>query len=304
MITPGRFLFKAGQTPKDWMDKILEDNHFKVIDYFQKSTDVFPTVDIKGGVVITYRDAKTEFEPIGFFSEYEELKSILQKVLSHQEFVKNEFSNLISSQGLYKFSEVAFNEHPEIYEVQGTGTAAKITSNAFEHLPHIFHEEEPDNSDVFIRILGRSKNQRVYKWIEKRYTLQTDGYCESYNVLVPEANGTGAIGEVLSTPVIGVPVIGHTDTFLSIGKFTDAQQADRCLKYVKTKFARCMLGTLKATQHNPRESWANVPMQDFTSESDINWDVPISEIDSQLYAKYRLSDKEIQFIEQNIKPMS
>ena len=228
----------------------------------------------------------------------------MQKVLSHQEFVKNEFSNLISSQGLYKFSEVAFNEHPEIYEVQGTGTAAKITSNAFEHLPHIFHEEEPDNSDVFIRILGRSKNQRVYKWIEKRYTLQTDGYCESYNVLVPEANGTGAIGEVLSTPVIGVPVIGHTDTFLSIGKFTDAQQADRCLKYVKTKFARCMLGTLKATQHNPRETWANVPMQDFTSESDINWDVPISEIDSQLYAKYRLSDKEIQFIEQNIKPMS
>ena len=164
----------------------------------------------------------------------------------------------------------------------GNGTAAKITSNAFEHLLHIFHEEEPDIPDVFIRILGRSKNQRVYKWIEKRYTLPTDGYCESYNVLVPEANGTGAIGEVLSTPVIGVPVIGHTDTFLSIGKFTDAQQADRCLKYVKTKFARCMLGTLKATQHNPRETWANVPMQDFTSESDINWDVPISEIDNHL----------------------
>ena len=149
------------------MDKILADKHFKVVDYFQKSIDVFPSVDIKGGVVITYRDAKTEFEPIGFFSEYEELKSILQKVLSHQGFVKNEFSNLISSQGLYKFSEVAFNEHPEIYEVQGNGTAAKITSNAFEHLPHIFHEEEPDNPDVFIRILGRSKNQRVYKWIEK-----------------------------------------------------------------------------------------------------------------------------------------
>ena len=190
------------------------------------------------------------------------------------------------------------------YAVQGTGTAAKITSNAFEHLPHIFHEEEPDNSDVFIRILGRSKNQRVYKWIEKRYTLPTDGYCESYNVLVPEANGTGAIGEVLSTPVIGVPVIGHTDTFLSIGKFTDAQQADRCLKYVKTKFTRCLLGTLKATQHNPRETWANVPMQDFTSGSDINWDVPIPEIDRQLYSKYWLSDEEIQFIEQNIKSMA
>ena len=101
-----------------------------------------------------------------------------------------------------------------------------------------------------------------------------------------------------------MPVIGHTDTFLSIGKFTDAQQADRCLKYVKTKFTRCLLGTLKATQHNPRETWANVPMQDFTSGSDINWDVPIPEIDRQLYSKYWLSDEEIQFIEQNIKSMA
>ena len=143
----------------------------------------------------------------------------------------------------------------------------------------------------------------MYRWIKRCYVLFND-YIDSYNVFVPEANGTGAIGEVLSTPVIGVPVIGHTDTFLSIGKFTDAQQADRCLKYVKTKFTRCLLGTLKATQHNPRETWANVPMQDFTAESDINWDEPISEIDKQLDAKYRLSNEEIQFIEQNIKSMA
>ena len=65
-----------------------------------------------------------------------------------------------------------------------------------------------------------------------------------------------------------------------------------------------MLGILKITQDNTRETWANVPMQDFTFESDINWGIPISEIDKQLYAKYRLSDEEIQFIEQNIKPMA
>lgn len=82
----------------------------------------------------------------------------------------------------------------------------------------------------------------------------------------------GAIGEVLSTPVIGVPVIGHTDTFLSIGKFADAQEASACLNYVKTKFARCLLGTLKATQHNPRDTWANVPLQNFTAISDIGLD--------------------------------
>lgn len=64
-----------------------------------------------------------------------------------------------------------------------------------------------------------------------------------------------------------------------------------------------MLGTLKATQHNPKNTWANVPMQDFTSNSDINWSKSISEIDTQLYTKYGLSEDEISFIESMIKPM-
>ena len=100
-----------------------------------------------------------------------------------------------------------------------------------------------------------------------------------------------------------MPVIGHTDTFLSIGKFADAQEAERCLIYVKAKFTRCMLGTLKATQHNPRDTWANVPLQDFTAESDIDWSQPVEGIDRQLYRKYGLTDDEIAFIESMIKPM-
>lgn len=71
-ITPGRFLFKAGQTPMEWMEKMLSDTHFKVVDYFQKSSDVFPTVDIKGGVAIGLRNANKEFGAIGFFSDYPE----------------------------------------------------------------------------------------------------------------------------------------------------------------------------------------------------------------------------------------
>lgn len=64
-----------------------------------------------------------------------------------------------------------------------------------------------------------------------------------------------------------------------------------------------MLGTLKATQHNPRDTWANVPLQDFTANSDIDWSASISDIDSQLYAKYGLSADEVAFIERMIKPM-
>ena len=44
-------------------------------------------------------------------------------------------------------------------------------------------------------------------------------------------------------------------------------------------------------------------MQDFTQNSDINWNVPIPEIDRQLYLKYSLDFIEQDFIETNIKPM-
>lgn len=64
-----------------------------------------------------------------------------------------------------------------------------------------------------------------------------------------------------------------------------------------------MLGTLKVTQDNPRETWQNIPMQDFTSSSDIDWSKPIQQIDQQLYAKYNLAPEEIQFIETNVKAM-
>ena len=129
-----------------------------------------------------------------------------------------------------------------------------------------------------------------------------------YKVLVPEANGSGAIGEILSTPVVGVPVVGvpvvgYTDTFIGIGVFDTEETATACLKYIKTKFARTMLGTLKATQHNPRETWTNVPMQDFTPASDIDWSQSVEEIDKQLYRKYNLCPEEVSFIERMIRPM-
>lgn len=64
-----------------------------------------------------------------------------------------------------------------------------------------------------------------------------------------------------------------------------------------------MLGTLKVTQDNKKKSWQNVPMQNLTAASDIDWSKPIPQIDQQLYAKYNLAPEEIQFIETNVKAM-
>ena len=50
-----------------------------------------------------------------------------------------------------------------------------------------------------------------------------------------------------------------------------------------------MLGILKIDQHNEKDTWKKVPLQNFTPESDIDWSVSIAEIDKQLYKKYNLT---------------
>lgn len=103
--------------------------------------------------------------------------------------------------------------------------------------------------------------------------------------------------------MLSTPILGYTRTFLGIGAFDSKEEAENALKYVRTKFARTMLGILKITQDNPIETWRLVPLQDFTTKSDIDWSKSVPEIDKQLYKKYGLSADEISFIESKVREM-
>ena len=302
LITPARFLFNAGQTPKSWNEQMLNDEHLRVEYFTQKSSEVFPNTDIKGGIAITYRDQNKNFGAIEVFTHFEELNSLVRKV-TEKDFLP--FSDLVYSQGIYRFSDKFFSDFPEADEMQGKGTKTKIVSKSFSNMDFAFFDEKQNGQDI--KLLGLIGGKRKFRWISKQY-LSTPENFEKYKVFVPEANGSGAIGEVLSTPLIGEPLIGepligHTDTFLSIGSFETEFEAKALLNYVKTKFARVMLGVLKITQHNSRGTWKKVPLQDFTPNSDIDWTKSIPEIDKQLYAKYGLSQDEIDFIEEKVKAM-
>ena len=298
-IHPARFLFNAGKTPKDWNEKMLNDEHYKVVQYWANSGDVFPTVDIKGGVAVTYWDKNKTFEKIGTFVAYDELRTILKKVLESN---FKTFADLVYTRTLYRFTDVLYKENPWAESRPSKGHLYDMSSNALDMFPELFFDEKPNDGKEYARIYGLANKKRSYKWIKKSYVKIPDNF-DFYKVLVPAANGSGAIGEVLSTPVIGQPVIGHTETFLSVGKFNTQEEAENCMKYIKTKFARAMLGTLKITQHNIQETWLNVPLQDFTTNSDIDWSKSVSEIDKQLYKKYGLSADEVEFIESKVREM-
>ena len=306
MIHPARFLFNAGATPAEWNNKMLANEHLKVMYYEQNSSKVFSNTDIKGGIVVTYYDKVNTFESIKIFTPFVELNSILKKVLNRSNHF-NSFDTIISGRTIYHFNPLIHKEHPDIAARLSEGHDNDIMSNAFDKLEEIFTEDNPQDGEVYAQMYGLYKKKRVYRYVKKVYIDGPESF-ESWKVFVPEANGSGAIGEVLSTPLIGAPLIGApligaTDTFLSIGKFDSKLEAEDCLKYVKTKFARVMLGVLKATQHNPAPKWKYVPLQDFTSSSDIDWSKSIQEIDQQLYKKYKLSPGEIDFIESHVKEM-
>ena len=303
LVTPARFLFNAGKTPKTWNQKMLKDPHLKVSYYEQNSGKIFPTTDIKGGIVVTYRDIDKLVGPIEVFISIPELQNILNKVSSHNE---ESISQIIYAPESYKITEKLHNDFPEAENLLSKGHKYDVTTNIFEKLPFLFLDNI-DSKFNYVQIHGRENNKRVTKFVKKEYISGPNNF-KNYKVLVPKSNGSGAIGEALSTPLIGTPILGtpllgHTQTFLSIGDFDNKFEAKSCLKYIKSKFARCMLGILKITQHNPARTWKYVPIQDFTVNSDINWSKSISEIDQQLYEKYGLDADEIDFIEDKVQSM-
>ncbi|MGM9845930.1 MAG: Eco57I restriction-modification methylase domain-containing protein [Muribaculaceae bacterium] len=298
LIHPARFLFNAGKTPKDWNLKMLNETNFKVVDYWANSNKVFPNVDVKGGIAVTMSILNENFGKIGLFSPFKEVLSIISKVKTQNH---PSFSELVYPRDLYKLTEKLYEENPSFEGRQSAGHKYDIGSSIFDIFPEIFWETKPKTGN-YIGIYGLNGHTRVTRWVKREY-IKLPNNIDFYKVLIPKSNGSGTLGEVLSTPVIGVPVIGHTLTFLSIGRFEKSSYAEACLKYIRTRFARLLLGSLKVTQDNPRDTWLNVPLQDFSENSDIDWSKSVAEIDRQLYAKYGLSEEEIAFIESMIKPM-
>ncbi|MFI3059206.1 Eco57I restriction-modification methylase domain-containing protein [Streptococcus suis] len=298
LITPARFLFNAGQTPKAWNQKMLADEHLKVIYFSQKSDEVFPNTDIKGGVAVTYRDTKENFGAIETFTPIEWLNDLFH-LIRHK--IKRSFNEYLYGRSSYKLTKLVYEENPELKGRIKQSEEKSIGSNIFDKLPEIF-TDSPKNTEC-IRIYGRQNNERVYKWIKKTYVQEHDNL-NKYKVLLPKSNGSGAIGEVLSTPLVGTPLVGHTQTFISFGAFDTEREAENCLKYIKTDIARAMLGTLKITQDNAtKEVWSNVPWFDFNDYSIIDWSKSVEEIERQLYVYFNVPESIIVELKANVRRM-
>ena len=296
LISPARFLFNAGGTPSSWNNKMLNDEHLKVLYYEQDSSKVFSSTDIKGGVAITYRDSCKDFGAIKFFTSFQELNSIIKKVQSKNQ---RSLTHVITNRGLYRYSDKAYSNEPD--EMKKTADR-RIAPSCFERMPKLFTKEKPNDTHEYIQVLGVQNAERIYRWFRRDYIVPVNNISK-YKVLVAKASGSGIFGEPLSPPIICNPLVAFTETFISVGESNSLDDVRAVEKYIKSKFARAMLGTLKVTQNNAKPTWANVPLQDFTSNSDIDWSKSIEEIDEQLFDKYGLDEQERNFIKTKVKAM-
>ena len=161
--------------------------------------------------------------------------------------------------------------------------------------------ESADGISNPVKLYG---NQTV-SWVSRSAITANAKWVNEWKVLMTAVQGTSAAVETkfLSDPILAGPKTACTETYLVAGHFKKRSEAENLASYLRTRFVRFLVSLRKATQHATRDVYAFVPLQDFTSSSDIDWSRPVSEIDNQLYAKYGLTEAEQKFIESMIKPM-
>lgn len=164
-------------------------------------------------------------------------------------------------------------------------------------------------SSSAVRLFGRMKGRgRSFIYIERSGLVKVSPMLDKWKLFVVKAWGNmdeskGYIGGSYSEIVIAKPMDCCSEMYIEFGPYSNEQEAQNAKKYFYTKFFRAVFYKNKTSQNTAKETYSDVPIQDFTVNSDINWSKSILEIDQQLYKKYGLTQDEIDFIESYVKPM-
>lgn len=276
MIVPSRW-FAGGRGLDGFRAEMLGDSRIRFLVDYPDSTEVFPGVDLSGGVCYFLWDrdrpgdcsvrtiiAGTTSEMLRpllrdgseTFIRYNEAISILEKVWSKDDA---SFSDLVSTQkpfGLRTYTKGCDDSFPG---------AAKLFGSTGK--TYIARTEITENID----------------WIDE------------YKVFISRAYGERISSSywVTGKPFLGEPGTCCSETYLVIGPFPTKQVAENVMSYIRTRFFRFLVLLVKNTQDAPKRVYSFVPEQNFSQP----W------TDEKLNKKYGLTKDEIAFIESMVRPM-
>ena len=288
LIIPARW-YAGGKGLDNFRDTMLQDRRINLLFDFTESKDCFPSADIAGGICYFLWNRKYKGKCIVTSVSNNERNSNLRDL--------GEFSTFIRQ------SEAISIVH-------------KIIDETIITLDNIVYSRKPFGLDN--NFVGKQKpydhcitvyGSQGISYADKDVVSQNTELIDNWKVIASKASAQGGRADkdgkrkVIPKIEVLTPNVVCTESYLLLSSFNNEESANNLCKYVKSKFFRFLLSLKVITQNISKDCFRFVPLQDFTSKSDIDWSKSIGEIDAQLYEKYGLERDEIDFIERMIKPM-
>ncbi len=297
-ITPDGFI-KGGQQLEPFRDYLVKNKHLRKIIFYK--TPIFPNVAVEAAITLfdnvkEYdKPAKTIYKKDGRVEAGDLDWSYRDVVVDNRKY------------DILRLYESLFNGLDTSQAMTGIITSWApfgLNTKCFKNNTEKFMAERDDIHNIRI-LVGEGED---FYWIDPKDDFSyesSDGRIEfvklnnveKWKMVFPKAGTVDR--KPLATRILKPGEI-FTDKYLCI--FTDSEQeALNAEKYFNSKFYRAGLDS-KATSWNLYRQWhGNVPVQDFTNNSDIDWSKSNTEIDRQLYEKYGFTDEDIKLIESRIE---
>ncbi|MBL7542790.1 MAG: Eco57I restriction-modification methylase domain-containing protein [Bdellovibrionaceae bacterium] len=279
LVIPSRW-FAGGKGLDNFRNQMMSSTQLKQIKHFERSGEVFPTVDIDGGVCFVNWQSSYNGKPTFFTSEHS-----IELDLNGYDIIPDDpmaYSLLEKMRNIWSnnwVSDVAWSRKP-----------FGLPTDYFQKNK----SENPNGLDV-VKCIGRNK---TVNYIKKSNIPQKTDQINKYKVCIPGAYGgkKGQRRKTLPASSIFIAKPGEilTETYMVIDTFDNEKQAKNLVRYLGTTFSRYFLGLRKITQHIPRERWAWVPYLDMSKE----W------TDESIYNYFKFSKDEIEHIKKKVQEWS
>ena len=300
MIMPTRW-YAGGKGLDEFREIMLNDKHISELHDFLKPEILFQGTNNRGGICYFIRD-----------KSHDNAKS-LTKVFTY----KNNLIPVLHIRNLKTPDSDILIRHSIALEIiskiKGHPNFKTFENHISSRKPFDLEGNIIKDSNKFRPIKNGLENPlacygkgKLIGFLDKSEIIKNAKWIDNYKVFAPYANNIGTeLNDDNLNAFVGEPKTICTETYIVMGAELNLNEisAKNLVKYFNTKFARFMHSLPKVSQHGTSKTYKFVPLQNFEADSDINWCKSISEIDQQLYAKYKLTKDEIDFIESMIKPM-
>lgn len=291
IIMPTRW-FAGGKGLDDFRKSMLDDKHIRELHDCLHPEEIFPNTNNRGGICYFLWDSQYDNEAVSSV-----------KVVTHNEGGKIVESNrpmrtrdldifIRNSAALSILDKVVPDGDTDVMSNHISPRRPYGLDGNFVKTDK-FKVSDSGMSDP-IKCYGKAK---AIGYIERANIPNHAEWIDCWKVYMPYANNIGTeLNDDNQNTFIGEPNSVCTETFVAVGleDNLNKKQCNNLANYLRTKFARFLLSLSKISQHGTSKTYRFVPVVDFSEE----W------TDEKLYAKYNLTQEEIDLIESSIKPMA